>query len=247
MGTNKRKDKLRKTKKRLSGGDGGEEVKYIVRKSKIDDKKENVILQVFLNSGPNWADFSITELLQNNMNMVDETLARLRFKQDENEEDDDIIYEETIKIGHKPPKAGLEKENKKSDSGFNEYFNSLKDNLRAIYNSNIEITKMDSNLNAAKDAVKTATDENNKQSEESKVVKQKQLKNKQEFNDILLTPYEKKLKEAEEAKKIKEAEEFEVKKKALEAETFALEAAKKKALEAVEPRKKSGSGGRRRR
>jgi len=104
--TNKQKDKLRKTKKHLTGGYGEKEIKYVVRKSKIDDNKENVIVQVFLNSGPNWADFSITELLKNNMNMVDEMLARIRQKQEEGEEEpeDDVIHEETILLDYKKPK-----------------------------------------------------------------------------------------------------------------------------------------------
>lgn len=101
--TDKQKEKLRKTKKRVSGGDGDKEIKYVVKKSKLDPNGENVILQVLVNSAPiPWADFSITELLRKNMNMVDETLARIRRKNDD-DDDDDVIYEETINLGYKKP------------------------------------------------------------------------------------------------------------------------------------------------
>lgn len=102
--TDKRKDKLRKTKKRISGGDGDKEIKYVVRKSKLDPIGDNVMLQVLVNSAPiPWADFSITELLRKNMNMVDETLARIRRKKDGEDPEDDVIYQETINLGYKKP------------------------------------------------------------------------------------------------------------------------------------------------
>lgn len=104
--TNKQKDKQRKTKKRLTGGYGEKEIKYVVRKSKLDENNQNVILQVFVDTVPiPWADFSITELLRKNMNMVDETLARIRRKKDDGETpDDDVIYEETTVLDYKKPK-----------------------------------------------------------------------------------------------------------------------------------------------
>jgi hypothetical protein len=103
--TKKRKNKLRKTKKHLTGGYGEKEVKYVVRKSKLDETGKNVILQVFVDTVPiPWADFSITELLRKNMNMVDETLARIKRKDDGENPDDDVIYEETTVLDYKKPK-----------------------------------------------------------------------------------------------------------------------------------------------
>jgi predicted metal-dependent hydrolase len=105
--TNKQKDKLRKTKKHLTGGYGEKEVKYVVRKSKLDETGKNVMLQVFVDTVPMpWADFSITELLRKNMNMVDETLARIKRKKegDEEQPDDDVIYQETTVLDYKKPK-----------------------------------------------------------------------------------------------------------------------------------------------
>jgi len=106
MGTEKKKNNLRKTKKHKNGGDGEKEIKYVVRKSKLDP--ENMILQVFVNSAPiPWADFSIVELLRKNMNMVDETLARIRRDKDDEEHNDqehnDVVYEETLNIGYSKP------------------------------------------------------------------------------------------------------------------------------------------------
>jgi predicted metal-dependent hydrolase len=105
--TNKRKDKLRKTKKHLTGGYGEKEVKYVVRKSKLDKTGKNVMLQVFVDTVPMpWADFSITELLRKNMNMVDETLARIKRKKEDDTTlpDDDVIYKETIVLDYKKPR-----------------------------------------------------------------------------------------------------------------------------------------------
>ena len=178
MGTkhNKRKDKLRRTKKHVVGGDGEKEVKYIIRKSKLDDK--NVMFQVFVNAVP--TDFSITNLLQNNMNMVDEMLARLRRKKNNDEDDDvDIIHEETIKIGHTPPKPGLEKEDINFE--FNKFFINIKDKVKTIYDATT--TSATADLKLASETVndKTKKKEIEELTTESKTAADASINAKNEF------------------------------------------------------------------
>lgn len=191
MGTkhNKRKDKLRRTKKHVVGGDGEKEVKYIIRKSKLDDK--NVMFQVFVNAVP--TDFSITNLLQNNMNMVDEMLARIRRKKNNDEDDDvDIIHEETIKIGHTPPKPGLEKEDINFE--FNKYFKDFKDKIKTIYDATTASMAASSKLADEIANNKTKTTELEKLKNDVTTATDASIKAK----DELFTEDEKKAKEAKE-------------------------------------------------
>jgi hypothetical protein len=191
--TDKRKNKLRKTKKHVIGGDGEKEIKYIIRKSKLDDK--NVMFQVFVNAVP--TDFSITNLLQNNMNMVDEMLARLRRKK-ENDDDIDIIHEETINIGHTPPKPDLQKTNIEFE--FDKFFREIKAKVKTLYDVTTASTKATSDLDKATETVKNNNAELEKLKNETKTATDASNKAKEVLYNEVEAKSKAKLKEEAEAK-----------------------------------------------